>query len=294
MIQTVEGALTETHSMLNRMVTLFTQAANGTYSTNNTQGNNTMGDDDTARKNIESEIKKLEEEINRIAEHTSFNGLKPLSANTDLTVGSGKDVQGLGGGKALAYENKTSGAASGVTVNDVDGKILTFQIGPSAAETIKVTAQNMTTNALFSLAASVKDAQVGTSATEGKFVLSFVKGGTRTDGKGNSKDVYYLSIAGNVKNVATANKAISVVNNAINKVSNFRAELGAAQNRLEHTINSLQVSSENITAAESRIRDTDMAEEITQYTKNNILLQAAQSMLSQANATPQGVLSMLQ
>ena len=77
-------------------------------------------------------------------------------------------------------------------------------------------------------------------------------------------------------------------------VSSYRAQLGAAQNRLEHTINSLQVTSENITAAESRIRDTDMADEITKYTKNNILLQAAQSMLSQANATPQGVLSMLQ
>ena len=94
--------------------------------------------------------------------------------------------------------------------------------------------------------------------------------------------------------VKAANKAIETVKAAINTVSSLRAEFGAAQNRLEHTINSLQVSSENITAAESRIRDTDMADEITKYTKNNILLQAAQSMLSQANATPQGVLSMLQ
>ena len=94
--------------------------------------------------------------------------------------------------------------------------------------------------------------------------------------------------------VNDANAAIDVVNKAINKVSDLRAKFGAAQNRLEHTINSLQISSENITAAESRIRDTDMADEITKYTKNNILLQAAQSMLSQANATPQGVLSMLQ
>ena len=74
----------------------------------------------------------------------------------------------------------------------------------------------------------------------------------------------------------------------------IRDRLGAAQNRLEHTISNLEVTSENITAAESRIRDTDMADEITNYTKNNILLQAAQSMLSQANAAPQGVLSLLQ
>ena len=81
---------------------------------------------------------------------------------------------------------------------------------------------------------------------------------------------------------------------AIETVSSYRATLGAAQNRLEHTVNNLKVTSENITSAESRIRDTDMADEITAYTKNNILLQAAQSMLSQSNAMPQGVLSMLQ
>ena len=271
--------------MLNRMVTLFTQAANGTYSTNSKQtaggangnANLSMGDDDTARKNIESEIQKLEEEINRIAEHTSFNGLKPLSAKTDATS------KGLGGADSFfVYNNPAATTATGKQ----EGKVLTFQIGPSAAETIKVTAQNMTTNALFSLAATINGGggNVVANSNDGKFELNYIKNGNNN----------YLSIAKNVKNVDTANKAISVVNNAINKVSNFRAELGAAQNRLEHTINSLQVSSENITAAESRIRDTDMADEITQYTKNNILLQAAQSMLSQANATPQGVLSMLQ
>ena len=87
---------------------------------------------------------------------------------------------------------------------------------------------------------------------------------------------------------------MSIVDKAIETVSSYRAKLGAAQNRLEHTVNNLKVTSENITSAESRIRDTDMADEITAYTKNNILLQAAQSMLSQSNAMPQGVLSMLQ
>lgn len=89
-------------------------------------------------------------------------------------------------------------------------------------------------------------------------------------------------------------KAMKSVDAAIEVVSSYRATLGAAQNRLEHTVNNLKVTSENITSAESRIRDTDMADEITAYTKNNILLQAAQSMLSQSNAMPQGVLSMLQ
>ena len=89
-------------------------------------------------------------------------------------------------------------------------------------------------------------------------------------------------------------EAMASVEAAIETVSSYRATLGAAQNRLEHTVNNLKVTSENITSAESRIRDTDMADEITAYTKNNILLQAAQSMLSQSNAMPQGVLSMLQ
>lgn len=210
MIQTAEGALTETHSMLNRMATLFTQAANGTYSMNGVAG----ADEQTARENIQVEIQKLQDEIDRIADNTKFNGIKPLAQ---------------------------------------DGQKLTFQIGPSAAETIQVTTSYMNVSSLL--------------------------GG---------------DVDGECLTVADSNKAIDKVNEAINKVSKFRAELGAAQNRLEHTINSLQVSSENITAAESRIRDTDMADEITAYTKNNILLQAAQSMLTQANATPQGVLSMLQ
>ena len=96
-----------------------------------------------------------------------------------------------------------------------------------------------------------------------------------------------------VSTVSKANTAITTINTAINKVSQYRADLGAAQNRLEHTINNLKVTSENMTAAESRIRDTDMAKEIAAFTKNNILNQAAQSMLAQANQTPQGVLQLL-
>ena len=90
-----------------------------------------------------------------------------------------------------------------------------------------------------------------------------------------------------------ANEAIDTINAAINAVSSYRAKLGAAQNRLEHTINNLEVTSENITSAESRIRDTDMADEITAFTKNNILLQASQSMLAQSNSVPQNILSLL-
>ena len=91
-----------------------------------------------------------------------------------------------------------------------------------------------------------------------------------------------------------ADAAISKIKEAINTVSSTRGDLGAIQNRLEHTINNLGVATENITSAESRIRDTDMAEEMMAYTKNNILVQASQAMLAQANTLPQGVLQLLQ
>lgn len=205
LIQTAEGAMTETHSMLQRMKTLATQAANGTYTS-------------TARGNIKAELDALNKEITRIATTTEFNGEKPLSPDT-----------------------KTK------------GKNLTFFIGASADATNAMTVAQMTMTA---------------------------------------KALTIEQIA--VDNTTNAFKAMKSIDAAIDKVSTYRATLGAAQNRLEHTVNNLKVTSENITSAESRIRDTDMADEITAYTKNNILLQAAQSMLSQSNAMPQGVLSMLQ
>lgn len=98
----------------------------------------------------------------------------------------------------------------------------------------------------------------------------------------------------NIGDQSGANTAITTINTAIEKVSTQRSKLGAVQNRLEHTINNLGATSENLTAAESRIRDTDMAAEMMAFTKNNILSQAAQSMLAQANQQPQGVLQLLQ
>ena len=198
LIQTAEGALTETHSMLQRLNVLATQAANGIYNT-------------TAYGNIGEEVTQLQAEISRIANNCDFNGIKPLSASATIT----------------------------------------FQMGPRSGESLTVSKALMTATAL-SL----------TSLT-------------------------FTTLSG-------ANKAIKTLESSINAVATHRAKLGAAQNRLEHTVNNLKVTSENISAAESRIRDTDMANEITSFTKNNILLQAAQSMLTQANAAPQGVLSMLQ
>ena len=203
LIKTTEGALTEIHSMLQRMVTLSQQAANGTYNT-------------TAITHIKSEVTQLQTEIDRIAKSTNFNGKYMM---------------------------------------DKDGTDLQLQIGPTADETLKMTSVSMLV------------ADLGVSAGE----LTF----SDTD--------------------LTANTAnIEKINIAINDVSSYRAQLGAYQNRLEHTINNLTVTSENLSEAESRIRDTDMADEITDFTKNNILLQASQSMLAQSNAAPQSILGLLQ
>ena len=139
---------------------------------------------------------------------------------------------------------------------------MTFQIGTS----------NVKQNLLNITAVSMKAADLGKGVGAGPASLDAVDLST-LDG---------------------ANKGMAVIEKAITNVSDYRAELGAAQNRLEHTVNNLNVTSENITAAESRIRDTDMADEMTAFTKNNILAQAAQSMLAQANAQPQGILSLLQ
>ena len=203
LIQTAEGAMTETHSMLQRMKTLTTQAANGTYTT-------------TARNNIKAEIDALNKEITRIATTTEFNGEKPLNP----------------------------------AKNDAP---LTFFIGATADKTNAMTVGQL-------------------KMTAEALIVDKIK----------------------VETTTLAFQAMKSVDAAIERVSTYRATRGAAQNRLEHTVNNLKVTSENITSAESRIRDTDMADEITAYTKNNILLQAAQSMLSQSNAMPQGVLSMLQ
>lgn len=98
----------------------------------------------------------------------------------------------------------------------------------------------------------------------------------------------------NVSNQARASIAVGTLKQTIDFISEERGRMGSYESRLEHAYNSQAVTKENLTAAESRIRDTDMADEITLHTKNNILLQAAQAMLAQANATPQNILQLLQ
>jgi flagellin len=133
------------------------------------------------------------------------------------------------------------------------------------------------------------DGTVGTVATKEGVVASYSEVASVTSGSDNKNVEFSLDITSSEK----ASAAISVINDAIERVSTQRAQLGAFQNRLEHTINSLGSTSENLTTAESRIRDVDMASEMMNFTKSNILSQASQSMLAQANQQTQGVLQLL-
>ena len=134
--------------------------------------------------------------------------------------------------------------------------------------------------------------QTGADSGQELEILIGDMGGTSATGVFENASV--AGDAGDVTTQATASTAIADVDTAITKVSSQRATLGAYQNRLEHKINNLDTSAENLTAAESRIRDVDMAAEMTQFTQTSILVQAATSMLAQANAAPQNVLSLLQ
>ena len=227
LVQTAEGALTEVHSMLNRMVELATQSANGTYSTAN-------------REEMQKEINRLNDEIDRIGKTCNFNGTKLFEASAGVKI--------------------------------------TLHVGESHEKTnqLKVTFKQMSsaTLGMIDTSASAK----GTKANNYERKLK------------SGESISSISLTSADK----ARHAISVINGAIDMISSMRSDFGAMQNRLEHTINNLSVQNENITAAESRIRDVDMAKEMMAYTKNNILVQAAQAMLAQANQVPQGVLQLLQ
>ena len=187
MVQTAEGAMTEIHSMLNRMVTLATQGANGTYT-------------DTDQAKIDLELAALGAEIDRIETDTKFNG------------------------------------------QAVFGQAYNFQVSEESAITMES-----------------------------------------------------VATIGDVSGDATYDTAgIQAIKDHIATVSEARAKLGATQNRLEHTVNNLGVTMENLQNAESTIRDTNIADEMMKYTKNNILIQSAQAMLAQANQVPQGVLQLMQ
>nr|MDH3176539.1 flagellin Hag [Bacillus pumilus] len=233
LIQTAEGALTETHSILQRVRELVVQAGN------------TGTQDETDLGAIQEEIANLVQEIgdgsgkNGISDRTEFNGKKLLDGSFSA-----------GGANA---------------------KSLTFQIGANKAQKLDVNIEAMSSTALGTLEAD---------------------GTLKADHAVADIDVTQFADP-TATGALSFDDQLDIVDGAIKQVSNQRSKLGAVQNRLEHTINNLGASGENLTAAESRIRDVDMAKEMSEFTKNNILSQASQAMLAQANQQPQNVLQLL-
>ncbi|WP_158544831.1 flagellin [Blastococcus sp. TF02-9] len=345
-VQTAEGALSTSTSILQRMRDLSVQASNS-GSLN-----------DSAKANIQKEVSQLKEELTRISTTTNFNGTKLLDgsysgvfqvgadAGQSISVsigstGKGMDAAGLGvaGVDVSAnglYTNASGGAGSVVTTNATSG----------AAATLVFNQDTASGTDSFVNATSVKafTELTGTISFGGKtFDLSTVDYSGITDSTGASGALAKLNsaaaatfglasnatpfgatataltfttpaniagytdgggaLSGSAADIAKATpvfsagsgatQAIKDIDAALQTVSSIRADLGAKQNRFEHTINNLNVAVENTTASESRIRDTDMAQEMTNFTRTQILTQAGTAMLSQANQASQGILRLL-
>ncbi|SFF95459.1 flagellin [Desulfotomaculum arcticum] len=187
--------------------------------------------------------------------------------------------EGTSGAGYIQIEARQAGtAANSISFSDggrQEDFEATFQVGANKGQSMSISIADMRAKAL---------GITGTAGTEGFSSVNNVTNGTNNTAVESALDV---------STHESAAKAVEVINKAIETVSAERSKLGAYQNRLEHTINNLGTSSENLTAAESRIRDVDMAKEMMEYTKMNILSQAAQAMLAQANQAPQNVLQLL-
>ena len=223
-----------------------------------------------------------------------------------LTVGEGDNAKVYEFVKA--GEKATIDGATAIEIaEDADAKAIAAAVGAAVTGVENADGEAYDTDVDGSTVTFTEQAAV-TNTTGNKTPKIEFKGGGLTLQVGDTNDSYQkvrvtvgsmsaksLGIDGiDISTQTGASDAIAKIKTAINTVSSQRGDLGAIQNRLDHTINNLGVQTENMTAAESRIRDTDMAEEMMAYTKNNILVQAAQAMLAQANTVPQGVLQLLQ
>jgi len=316
LIQTAEGALTETHSILQRMRELSVQAATDTNT-------------DVDRNQIQLELDQLRDEIDRISRTTEFNTQKLLDGKIESFRGS-EDIKVVTGG------NINVGAVVSTDAVAVEGTYVleVGQLEGNVTSALDVRITQITAGGIDTtvVALSTGEANIGGISftwTGSTFTIGNFGGSlplneivdsavVRVEGAYTDPDQLVFQIGANeghnivlgiddmsaaalgltedslkATDQDSAERSIMVVDAAIHKVSTARASLGAVQNRLEHTISNLGVASENLTAAESRIRDADMAKEMMDFTKQQILLQASNAMLAQANTIPQNVLQLL-
>ena len=295
LIQTAEGALNETHSILQRMNELAVQGANDT---------NQSIDRDA----INQELSALTEEIDRISETTQFNKQSLLDGSftgKNLQVGANQGQKitlniAAMNAKAIGLSKVKVGATSGyLATNDTTAKGK-FTVGDGSA-TIRASVHALASKkadvtALTSNGQTYYKTANGTKVTNSGTVRACVgaKASMATQIFVVASKKATSVVGPNVSDYQQAQGTIEMVQNAINNVSSQRSALGALQNRLDHTIANADNMAENLQSSESKIRDVDMADEMVSYSASSILQQAGQSMLAQANQATQGVLSLLQ
>ncbi|ELV7515634.1 flagellin [Photobacterium damselae] len=309
MAQTAEGAMSESSNMLHRMRDLSLQAANGSNS-----------DDDRAA--IQKEVDQLKNEMNRISDTTSFGGQKLLDGSfgsKSFQVGASSnetismtledisaDQVGQKGAEVTAKELTKDQAdtdklfGKSVTVK-IDTKEQTIDLSGAKSSSDVVDALNSGLSG-SGLSASYDDKSgkisfggiVDNSLAGKDITITPGGGGTAATVKAGAADSGTNMVSSiNVMSVAGANKAVDAIDAAIGQLDENRANLGAVQNRFNHTLNNLSNINENVNASNSRIKDVDFAKETTNMTKNQILQQASTSILAQAKQIPQSALSLL-
>ena len=320
LVQTAEGGLNETSAILQRMNTLAVEASNGTYK-------------DSDRASLQKEVDSLNTEIDRIANSTNFNDISLLNGSlggytvsnvatdTNIVTSTGiSNVTVSGGDLTAATEfdvsltNSTTAAVAlktAVTGVTFTTAATSFEAGGTYVfkAVVATTASVADSNQYKDMEVSVtigsswdktKTAEADeTVSTATGSPLVFQVGADNVSDQRATLSVGKMDTAGlgltglNISTQSAAEAAVDTIKQAITTVSSTRASLGAMQNELEHTSNNLSTMNENLTSAESTIRDVDMTSEYVQYSKNQILTQAANSMLAQANAQPQNVLTLL-
>ena len=304
LIQTAEGALQQTTDILQRMRELVIKAQNTGVLTDND------------RTSISSELSTLQDEIDRIATSTTFNGKKLLNGDMSTKFDTSSNITDLA--MKVDVANAKGGMEFTLADSLTDGKLALSYEEDGATKTVY---SDVKFTSEASLTGKVTFADVGISLDFGDTYVTLTEKTVKTADSNRAdfkigantfeEDVLSCGIEDkssvglnramgtdkftiDISDAAKADATLEAIDYAIEKVSAQRADLGVIQNRMEYAVSNLSTTEENLTAAESRIRDVDMAEEMVAYTKNSILNQSAMSMLAQANQQPQTILSLLQ
>jgi len=299
LIQTAEGALNETHSILQRMRELAVQSSSDSLT-------------DSDRTQLQAEVTQLITEIDRIGDTTEFNTkqlLKGTLGSTYALAGQLDAAHGLGGvdvsGAAAGAYTVTTAAGSvkdvAVTIEDALGNVQVLEVdspltGKTAILDFNHLGIRLTVNDALAAGSWVAGDGADTITVTGGAAFFQIGANAGQNLSVSIGDMQATALGVNLVSISTrtdADAAITTIDSAINTVSAQRASLGAVQNRLEYTIANLGAANENLTAAESRIRDVDMAIEMANFTKTQILLQSGTAMLAQANQKPQSILQLL-